>query len=898
MSLFSRLGSVFRNKELDQDLEDELRAHLEMRAQDEIEAGMSEEEARLKAARRFGNPTLVREHTRRAHLVVWLETVLQDLRHGQRTLRKSPAFTMVAVSSLALGIGLNTAVFSLVDTLLFRRVQRVDTARLVSLYRVSTKGEMRGWFPYPVIRQLREGNNVFAGTAAWTDSVFSVSFNGEPPQMERGSFYSGNYYALLGVQPWLGRTFTSEDDQPGAAPVAMISYEYWQKNFNADSGVLGRTIHIKGTPFQIIGVIPPGFTGLTVLTTRDQLPQIALPLTWYSSLKLNDNNLSADIVARLKPGTPVEQATAEANLILHRMPSELLRTDYSEDLQQGLLSDSVELHPRGQGDEWAWLEYKLRLSLLMGVVGLVLLIACANIANLLLARAGNRRQEIAVRLAIGAARSRVVRQLVTESLLLAGLGGIAGIGLAMLVHRGLIRLFELDSGFNLDWRVLVFTAGVSLLAGAFFGLAPAFRGTRLDLSPCLKGESAQTATAGARSGHALGKSLVAIQVAVSLMLIVGTGLLIQTLRNLTRVDPGFDQHNVLLFWIYPTTGGYQGSNELRLYSDYLRRFNSIPGVVKASMARHYMMQRANNFRRVSLPSSEGAQAPESMAAFNAIAPDFFATMRIPLLAGRDFSVHDGAGSAKVAIVDQAFANSHFGGENPLGQHIVVHTSEGSVDLEIVGIAHNVRFHGVREDDDDVPSQEEVFVPYTQAGSATLGQMCFALRTVSNPMSVLKTVQQEAQAVDKNLPLVAPFTQVEVGERSTQEEHSLVILTGSFSSLAVLLACIGLYGVMAYTVSRRTREIGVRMALGATQPSIRRMFLRESGLLVSAGIVVGIPVTLTASRLLRSVLYGVGPSDLSTFFFGTALLAAVAALAAYLPARRASRVDPMVALRNE
>jgi predicted permease len=898
MSLFSRLGSVFRNKELDQDLEDELRAHLEMRAQDEIEAGMSEEEARFKAARRFGNPTLVRERTRRAHLVVWLETMLQDLRHGQRTLRKSPAFTMVAVSSLALGIGLNTAVFSLVDTLLFRRVQLVDTARLVSLYRVSTKGEMRGWFPYPVIRQLREGNNVFAGTATWTDSVFSVSFNGEPPQMERGSFYSGNYYALLGVQPWLGRTFTFEDDQPGAAPVAMISYEYWQKNFNADSGVLGRSIHIKGTPFQIIGVIPPGFTGLTVLTTADQLPQIALPLTWYSSLKLNDNNLSADIVARLKPSTPIEQAAAEVNLILHRMPSELLRADYSEDLQQGLLSDSIELHPRGHGDEWAWLEYKPRLSLLMGVVGLVLLIACANIANLLLARAGNRRQEIAVRLAIGAARLRVVRQLVTESLLLAGLGGMAGIGLAMLVHRGLTRLFALDSGFNLDWRVLVFTAGVSLLAGAFFGLAPAFRGTRLDLSPGLKGESAQTGTAGARSGHALGKSLVAIQVAVSLTLIVGTGLLVQTLRNLTRVDPGFDQQNVLLFWIYPTTGGYQGSNELRLYGDYLRRFNSIPGVVKASMARHYLMQRANNFRRVSLSTAEGAQAPDGMAAFNAVAPDFFATMRIPLLAGRDFSVHDGATSAKVAIVDQRFAIAHFGGENPLGRHVVVHSSEGSAALEIVGIARDVRFHGVREDDDDVPSQEEVFVPYTQAEAGMLGQMCFALRTASNPMSILKTVQHEAQAVDKNLPLVAPFTQVEVGEKSIAEEHSLAVLTGSFSGLAVLLACVGLYGVMAYTVSGRTREIGVRMALGATQPSIRRMFLRESGLLVSAGIVVGIPVTLTASRLLRSVLYGVGPSDLSTFFFGTTLLAAVAALAAYLPARRASRVDPMVALRNE
>ncbi len=893
MSLLSRLASVFRSRKLDQDLEDELRSHLEMRAEDNIDAGMSEDEARREAARRFGNPTLIHEHARQTHTVIWLETVFQDVRYALRTLRKSPAFTLVVVFSLALGIGINTAVFSLIDALLFREVRLVDRERLVSLYRVSREGATRGWFPFPIIQELGENKRVFSGVAASTVSNFAASINDELPQMVRGGFYSYNYYALLGVPPWLGRTFTQQDDRPGAAPVATISHDYWQSAFAGSQSVLGRTINIKGIPFEIVGVVPAGFTGLTVL---DRPPQIALPLAWYERLKLNDDELSANIVARVRPGTSLEQAAAEANLIFHRMPPETLAPDWNEDVRNGLLSESIELHPRGKGDEWGWQDYRLRLSLLMGVVALVLLIACANVANLLLARATARRKEIAVRLAMGAARWRVVRQLLTESLLLAGLGGMAGLWLAVFAHRFLARLLELDGGFRLDWRILAFSAGACLLAGVFFGLAPALRGTRLDLSPGLKGERGQTGNTAARSGYALGKSLVVIQVALSLTLIVGTGLLVQTLRNLTRVNPGFDQQNVLLFWIFPTTGGYQGNNELRLYDEYLRHFNSIPGVVKASMARHHLMQRANNFRRVSLGTAEGAQAADSMAAFNAVAPGFFATMRIPLLAGRDFSAHDGATSTKVAVVDQRFAISHFGGENPLGKHIVVHTSEGSAELEIVGIVRDVHFYGLREA--DVPSQEEVFVPYTQAGAGMLGQMCFALRTVANPASIFGAVRREAHAVDKNLPLSDPFTQAEVGEGSIQGEQSLAILTSCFSGMALLLACIGLCGVMAYTVSGRTREIGVRMALGAERAHVRRMFLRESGRLVGAGILAGIVLALAANHLLSSILYGVKPFDVLAFVVGTLLLCAVAALAAYLPARRASRVDPMIALRAE
>jgi predicted permease len=890
MSRFSRFANLFRGRKLDRELEEELRSHLEMRAEDNMQAGMEGEEAKLDARRRFGNPTLVQERARGAHLLVCLESVFQDLRYGLRALRKSPAFAMAAVLSLALGVGINTAVFSIIDTLLFRQADVADPGTLVSIYRATPRGTRSSAFPFPVIKQLRENNHVFAGLAAWGESNMGMSVGDEPPEMVRVGFYSGNYFPLLGVQPTMGRALDPSDEGPVESPVAMISYQFWQKKFGGDPAALEKSFSAKGFLFKIVGVMPPGFTGLYTL---GRPPDIAVPLPWYSQFKLNDDELSANLVARLKPGSSLEQASVGINLLFRGIPPDSLGTDWQNDVKGGLLSQTLELHPRGKGDEWTWIDYRLRLGVLMGVVAFVLLIACANVASLLLARASGRQKEIAVRLAIGAGRWRIARQLVTESLLLAALGGAAGLWLAVLAHRALTWLLGLQGNFVLDWRVLTFAAATSLFSGGLFGLAPALRSSKLDPGPGLKSgcEGPQTG----KPTFSAGKVLVIFQVALSLMLLVATGLLVQTLRNLDRVDPGFDRDNVLLFWIFPTTLGYEGARELELYEEFLRGLKSIPGVESASMARHPLMQGAHDFQRVTVAGSQGAGA-ETRVAMDVVSPGFFATMRAPLLAGRDFTVHDGPGGPTVAIINRSFAARNFGHESPLGRKIVLHARGQDLQLEIVGVVQDMHYYSLRQDS-EVPAAE-LFLPYTQAPRSMLGQMCFALRINADPAGILQAAQNTAQLVDKNLPVVSASTQAELTAESISRERSLATLTSLFSALAVLLACVGLYGVMAFTVSRRTREIGILMSLGADRAQVRGLVLRESWFLMCVGIAIGIPAALGANIFLRSLLYGVKPSDAGTFFISATLLAGVASIAAYLPARRASCVDPLVALRHE
>lgn len=878
--LWLRLRSLFLRPQVERELDAELRFHLEQQTSENLAAGMSPDEAHYAALRQIGGLAQFKEECREMRRLSWIENLWQDPRYALRTLRRSPGFTAIAIVSLAFGIGVNTAVFSLIDALLLKAVNVADPDSLVSLRCRLPRGSTTTQFALSTFERLRDQTHIFSGMIAWRESRIAVSSKGAPAEMVGAGFYSGGYYSILGVTPLLGRTFLPVDDAPGQDAVAVISYRYWQTEFSGNPSVLNRTIHAKGIPVRIIGVTPPGFTGLSV---TEAYPDIMLPLVWMPRLLLNDDNPSVNITARLKRGWMASRAAVEANVVYSHALAETLEASLPAQRKRDLLARSIVLIPAGRGDPGRWRDYRLRLSVLMGVVAMVLLISCANVANLLLARAAARRREMAVRLAIGARRARLIRQLLTESLLLAVLGGGTGLLLAIWAHRALSHFLGLPEEFALDWRVLGFAAGVCVAAGVLFGLTPALRSTRIDLSAGLK----ERAVGGGRLG--LGKALVILQVALSLLLTIGAGLLIHTLRNLNRVDPGFDQENVLLFWIYPTTLGYEGPKELRIYEEYLRRFNSLPGVVRASMARHNLMQGGYHGAKVSVG---GAQTE---VAVNAVAPEFFAPMRIPLLAGRDFSAKDREQSPKVAIVSQKFARNHFGSENPLGKRIVL-SPPGVGEIEIVGVVRDTRYYSLRQD--GAAPSEEIFLPYQQAPRDMLGQMCFALRTVSAPMGVLGAVRREAQAVERNLPVAWPTTQRREVQDSIREERSLAALTSFFGGLTVLLACVGLYGVMSYAIARRTGEIGIRMALGAKRSDVYRLVLGESAHLVAAGVVLGVPAALAATRFLKSVLYGVGPSDPATFVAGVAALTCVTAIAAYLPARRATRVDPTVALRYE
>ncbi len=882
LRLFMR--SLIRRPRLEQELDAELQFHLEQQIQENL-AGMSAEEAPYAARRTIGDLAQMKEECRDMRHMNLIQNLLQDLLYAARMLRNSAGFTTVAVTSLALGIGANTAVFSLVNDLLLKQVHVTDPDTLVSLYRIQPGGGTRNDFSIPEFEQLRDHNHVFSGTVALSWSNMGLSVDSGPAEFMPGGFYSGNYFSVLGVRPMLGRILTPADDQPGKRLVAMITYSCWRTRFAGDPSVVGKTIYAKGIPVTIVGVTPENYTGIHFTP-----PDFAFPLTWLPQFVLNDNAPDVQIIARLKPGIGLQQARAELNVVFSRVLRNGFDPHLPQDRQRELLSQSLDVRAAGRGDHDLWEEYRLRITILIAVVLTVLLICCANVGNLLLTRAAGRQKEMAIRLSIGAGRIRLIRQLFTESFLLGALGGTAGVLAAIWVREALAKLFNFQETMTLDWHVLGFTGIVSLLTSILFGVAPALWSTRVDVAASLKERAAEIMIAGGRPRLALGKGLVSLQVALSLLLMIGAGLLVCTLHNLHRVDPGFDPNNVLLFSIFPTTIGYEGDKEIRLYKDLLRKFNQIPGVVQASMARHELMQGGYHRALASSAEETARHSNETPVAVNVVAPMFFSTMRIPLLAGRDFSLNDVA--AKFAIVDRKFAANHFGLENPLGKRILLDGQK----IEIVGVVRESRYYSLRQGS-DIPT-EQVFLPFTQVSRDMLGQMVFALRTAGKPMSFVKVVQREMQAVDKNLPLVQPRTQTAEVQDSAHGERSMAALLSFFGGLATLLACIGLYGVMSYTVARRTGEMGIRMALGAKRSNVLGLVLREGLSLVTIGIALGIPAALAMTRYLESLLYEIEAFDPITYLVGATLLACVAAVACWLPAYRAVRVDPMTALRYE
>jgi predicted permease len=924
MSLLRNLGSglrsLFRKEQVDRDLDEELRAYQEMAAEEKIKDGMSRKEA-LRAVRlERGSLDVSKEIVRSGGWESFVETCWQDLRFSLRMLRKSPGFTTVAVLTLALGIGANTAIFSLIDAALLRSLPVRDPQRLVVFqwtahkppntkgeYRympcppVSATGEHGCSFSYPMFEQFRSLRDTFSDAIALGGDIgLNLRGNG-PVRIVRGELVSGGFFETLGVEAAQGRLFRSSDDVVGAPPVAVLGYGYWLSAFGGDPGVVGKTVWLNNVPVTIVGVAAKEFPSVDPAGARpvwlplSLQPQLGKDLNGSMggdkpSLEAGDDNWWVFVVARLKPGITLAKAAAAAEALFH---NDVL--DTAKKLFKAEDSPRLVLLPAPRAFSQLRDRFSTPLTILMAAVGMVLLVACANVAGLMLARSSTRQREFAVRLALGAGRARISRQLLTETVLLSAAGGASGILLAYWSVQSLVvfmprgGLWPSHLAAHLDVRVLAFTAAASVLTGILFGLAPAFRGMRVDLTPALK-ESAGSCVSGASRGRQwnLGEALVVAQVVLSMLILTGAGLLVRTLQNLKSIDPGFDTRNVLLFAIDPTLNGYTDAQIHTLFSQLQERLEALPGVLSASYSFDPLLSGdlwSSNFK------IEGeAQNTQYMTNALQVGPKFFETLHIPVLAGRtlnpkDFNSAPGS-SWCPTVVNEAFARKFFKKQNPLGRSIVGLGDKYST-CEIVGIVGDARYQTLRSE-----TSPTVYVPQKE-GSAT-----FEVRTATNPEAIIPAVRSIVSQLDNNLPVFDVKTQSEQIEGSLFQERLIARLSSFFGGLSLLLACIGLYGLLSYEVSRKTREIGVRMALGARPSDVLRFIVRQGVGLSAIGAVLGILGALSVTRYLASLLYGVRPFDPLTFLTVALLLGLVALAACYLPARRASRVDPITALRYE
>ena len=1009
-----------------EDLDQDIRDHIEKETQDNIERGMPPEEARYAAVRKFGNVTRVKEETREVWSFVWVEQLWQDIRYGLRMLTKSPGFAAVAILTLALGIGANTAIFSLIDAVMLRSLPVENPSQLVllkwgarnapNIHGYHTSGDcpmnvMPGAanpygcsFSEPMFREIAQ-TNVFAATTAFANSGrLNLTGNG-PATVTNGQLVSGDFFRTMGLKAAAGRLFDAADDKPSAAPVAVLNYGYWQSAFGGSRDVIGRTLELNNVPFTIIGVVEQRFTGITPGSDYDVwLPlsdgqRITDPMFWRNrSSDVGDWWLT--IIGRLKPETPVAQAQAAVsglfrNEMLHgavplfhggesamRTGASAGRGVVSNRTFQGAMpppaggngpasaralvqqapgspvqarreagsapmpqsagnrpiimpapqeatlagphpsemgsepktlssaadNPQVTLVPAQSGLTGARTQYSNPLYVLMLAVGIILLIACANVAGLMLARAAARQKEMAVRLALGAGRARVVRQLLTESVMLSVLGGALGILFAYWAAHAIISFVSSNQtrplGFatGVDLRVLGFTVTITLLTGILFGIAPTFRSVRVNLTPALKDGEGSSASSGhvGRKWFSIGNALVVAQVALAIVVLVGAGLLVRTLQNLRSIDVGFDSHNILVFGIDPTLIGYKGPQVDAFYRDLQERLAETPGVKSASYSVLPLLSDRLGIMGFHWPGTPQDQRSDADAL--AVGPNFFATMHIPFLAGRDFNASDYMVSAAnsgmiptsartAVIVNQAFVQKYLGKENPLGKQFgeadAAENHPALSGYEIIGVVRDAKYNSLRRE-----IHAMIYTPQSAGGAS------FELRTAADPQALLPAIREVVAQVNTNLPLFDVKTESEQIDRLLFQERLVARLSGFFGLLALVLACVGLYGLLSFEVSRRTREIGIRMALGAQSESVLKLVLRQGIVLAIVGAAVGIGVALGVTRYLSAMLYDVHANDPLTIIAVAVLLTLVALAACYIPARRATRVDPLVALRYE
>jgi predicted permease len=851
----------------------------------------------------------------------FFEPFAQDIKYAFRSMAGSKLFTSMAVLSLALGIGANTAIYSFMDGVMLRALPVKHSEQLVILnWRAKTEAPVvhSHWgsnydepgggttspnFPYPAFQLLRDHNDVLS-------SLFGHAGGGRlnlvidgSAELASGQYVTGGFFSGLGVPPAAGRLIGPDDDRMGAPPIAVIANDYWHTRFGASPSVVGKHIQINGTSFTIAGVSAPEFYGVS----PDSKPSVFLPIANIGLTHPTDGQNMfregtyywIELMGRLKNGVTLQQAQSQLAGPFHGF----VESTATKDRERADLP-SLWLQEGGSGVDSLRRQYSKPLWILMAMVGLILAVACFNIANLLLARAASRRREIALRLSLGAGRFRIIRQLLTESVVLALLSGIAGIGVAALCIRFLLLLLtngndNFTVNVRLDWRVLSFTLLIAFVSGIFFGLAPALQATRVDITPALKETRASESHGKARRfglRFGLSQILVVAQIGISLLLVVAAGLFVRTIANLHSVNLGFNAENILIFTLDATQAGYKDAALKQFYKELEQRFQTIPGVRSATSSDIPLVggwSRSSSIAAPGIPDPpEGQRGPNSSIA--QVGPTFFETMEIPILAGRVIDKRDVDGAPVVGVVNQVFAEKYFHGANPVGRHFRLGGKTNGMDIEIVGVARTARYNSLKREIPPVTYTSWLQTPKTRR----LQEMVFELRASGDPLALANTVRQIVHQVGPQVPVADMTTQSRRIDQTIQQERTFAQLCACFGGLALLMACVGLYGTMAYAVARRTGEIGIRMALGATRRRVVWMVLREAVVLSAFGLLVGLAAAYQTTAFLKSFLFGVKPNDPLAMGASVAILIACALVAGYLPAFRASRIDPMEALRNE
>jgi putative ABC transport system permease protein len=898
--LFFRLRSLLRREMVESEADTELRFHFDQQVEKYLKSGMTSEEATRRSRLEIGGHEQLKEEIREARGVHLLETLFQDIRYGLRILGHTPVISCVAVFSLALGIGANTAIFSLIDTVMLRMlpVEKPEELLQVRIQNAeSPNEEAEPTFTNPLWEELRNRQDFFTAVFAWSLTQFDLAQGGAAHNVN-GMFTSGEYFSTLGVRPAAGRLLTTADDKRGCPGVAVLSYGFWQEHFGGAQNAVGSTLSLDNHIFNIIGVSAPRFFGVDVGNKFD----VAVPICAADVFDGKDSRLDhrswwwLSVAGRSKQGVHRDQLKARLGVVSPQVFLAALPRDWEPKNQQEFLKRSLQTIPAATGTSYLRRQFAQPLHILMGVVGLVLLIACANIASLMLARASARHKEIAVRKALGASRTRLIRQLLTECVLLSTAGALLGVLFARWGTSLLLRFISTGDNkvfldLSSDWRILTFTAGVAVSTGLLFGVLPAFRSTRVSLTSAMKGSQA-TGTE-SRAKFRPGKWIVASQVALSLVLLVASGLFLRSLVKLVTMDVGFDRNNVLIVRANLHTAKVTPERQPAMFDQVENRLRSIPGVVSASRS---VMTPVSNYvwnsnLEVDTPNPPTGDA--ALAYFNFISPEYLGTVRTPLLAGRNFNDGDTKTAPRVALVNETLARRFFPNGDALGNYFRVHADPGKPrpPVQIVGLAKDAKYESLREE-----AHATAYFPIAQIPEDAQEQV-FELRTAVRPSALVPSVQEAVAIVSKAIPLEF-HTLAEQVDDSLVQERLLATLSTFFGALALLLAMIGLYGALSYLVAERQPEFGIRMALGAPRGSLLRLVMRDVVIVLAGGLAAGACLALATVGMLEKMLFGLAPHDSCTFLAAMGVLSAVAVVAGYLPARRAMRVDPMVALRYE